>query len=134
MLTLWFATGILAKPETETETPALFDDADGVISAPRKSYDNKQRTDEWRNTERERRQAVEEAWGRVFSEPSAAAEPEQPTKKQRKRLVELAFNQLDLAGIEASIDELQRLVEVYAAERKRKKQNREAMIVLLLAS
>jgi hypothetical protein len=81
-----------------------------------------------------RKQSVENAWEKVFGSPGAKPQPLKPTPPQKDRIVSIARRELETAGLEASAKELRVLIDAYANEIKRKKRNRDAMIVLLMAA
>jgi hypothetical protein len=81
-----------------------------------------------------RKQSVENAWEKVFGSPGAKTLPLKPTPPQKDRIVSIARRELETAGLEASAKELRVLIDAYANEIKRRKRNRDAMIILLMSA
>jgi hypothetical protein len=119
-------------------------DADGVRALRRKAKRQAAKNEKrWKRERHEHRLAVEAAWAKVFGEPQTAEAP-QPTVEQTQQVVSIAAAEIDLLGIADATDRLLEMVEAYVEELRleaqlrleaeRKKRNRDAMIVLLMAA
>jgi hypothetical protein len=136
------ADNIQAKANTGSGVEVLAADDIGGVLYPRTKLviDGKgressvERAESSRLREEARRNAVERAWQSVFEKPGVEAPPEKPSARQKDRVVAVAMRELDVSGLQASARELKRLINEYAIERHRQKQQRDAMILLLMSA
>lgn len=121
----------LSKTTIAAEQPIF--DPDGASrfeKGKRKAEAERQRWEE------KRREAVENAFEKVFGEPVAETQPIKVTGKQRSSAAFIARQQLDAEGVRTSMREIRRLFDEYAAaveaERLTQIKNHNDAIALLL--